>query len=137
MSETALYCRTAYNSAEAERSQVELLKWYAQKNGFNSCAIYCEWNTSGVTLDRPFMQKLLSDVRTGEVKRIIVKDLSRFARSFLIINELFRLLREYDVEVISINDGGVIDIEWGNDLADAIRLFTQKEKTWRSKITVV
>ena len=110
MNNTVLYCRTANSDKSVLESQLKSLYQYGRMNGYEPNTEYCDWNESGLTLDRPSMQKLLADIRAGEVKRIIVKNLSRFSRNLFHINELNHLFCEHDVEVVSVNDGGVIDM---------------------------
>lgn len=61
---------------------------------------------SGVTFDRPALNAMLDDVRSGNINCIIVKDLSRFGRNYIeagrYIRTLFPLL---GVRFIAINDG--------------------------------
>lgn len=61
---------------------------------------------SGVTFDRPALNAMLDDVRSGEINCIVVKDLSRFGRNYIeagrYIRTLFPLL---GVRFIAINDG--------------------------------
>jgi DNA invertase Pin-like site-specific DNA recombinase len=128
MSSTVIYCRTANSGVDEQEQQLKMLNWYSQKMGYVPIKAYCDWNTSGTTLDRPYMNRLLSEVRAGEVRRIVVKDLSRLARNFLLINELFHLFREYDVELVSMNDGGVMNVPEANKLPDAIWAIIKKQR---------
>ncbi len=61
---------------------------------------------SGVTFDRPALNELLEEVKTGTVDCIIVKDLSRFGRNYIetgrYIEEIFPFL---GVRFIAVNDG--------------------------------
>ena len=120
MSNTVLYCRTANSGEDIQEQQLYFLTRYSQRMGYAPVVAYCDWNTSGVTLDRPMMNKLIVEVRTGVVRRIVVKDLSRLARDFLLTEKLFNLLREYDVEIVSVNDGGIIDLAEAKKLSDAL-----------------
>ena len=60
---------------------------------------------TGTNTKRPAFQKLLSDVRSGKIGVIIVKDMSRFSRKFIVlgdyVEQIFPLL---GVRFISIND---------------------------------
>lgn len=60
---------------------------------------------SGTNLSRPGIQHLLSLVKRGLVRTIIVRDLSRFARNYLEAGHYLEfILPSYDVRFISIND---------------------------------
>ena len=123
MNNTVIYCRTANCDMEIIERQLEVLNRYVQKTGYVYSAVYCDCNESGATLDRPNMLKLLNDIRAGEVKRIIVKDLSRLARSHYHFYKLINIFYEYGVELISVNDGGFVDIEWAKKSFDTLLAF--------------
>lgn len=60
---------------------------------------------SGTNMNRPGMQKLLRMVERGQVRTVIVRDLSRFARNYLEAGHYLEyVLPAYDVRFISIND---------------------------------
>ena len=60
---------------------------------------------SGTNLNRPGMQRLLRMVERGQVRTIIVRDLSRFARNYLEAGHYLEFVfPAYDVRFISIND---------------------------------
>ncbi len=117
---TVLYCRTASGGEIAVSSQKDIMRRYCELNGYNIKEIYCDCNVSGLTLTRPSLQKLYHDIRSGDVKRIIVTNLSRLARNLQHINELVHLLSKYGVELIAINDGGLVDVHKTARLADAM-----------------
>lgn len=60
---------------------------------------------SGTNMNRPGMQRLLSLVKSGNVKAVIVRDLSRFSRNFLEGGHYLEFVfPAYGVRFISIND---------------------------------
>lgn len=60
---------------------------------------------SGTNLNRPGMQRLLKLVERGQVRTVIVRDLSRFARNYLEAGHYLEFVfPAYDVRFISIND---------------------------------
>jgi len=67
MNDTVIYCRTASGGVDeiANALQLDSLNQYGQSMGYSPSAAYCDWNESGKTLDRPYLQKLLADVRAG------------------------------------------------------------------------
>ena len=60
---------------------------------------------SGTNMNRPGMKRLLRMVERGQVRTIIVRDLSRFARNYLEAGHYLEFVfPAYDVRFISIND---------------------------------
>ena len=61
---------------------------------------------SGVSFDRPALNAMLDDVKSGKVNCIIVKDLSRFGRNYIEVGRYIRTLFPLlGVRFIAINDG--------------------------------
>lgn len=81
---TALYARFSRNDSDNESDSIanqrKILQNYAKEKGFTRTKFYADDGISGTTFDRPDFQRLLTDIENGEVKTVIVKDLSRFGR---------------------------------------------------------
>ena len=58
-----------------------VLRRYSEDHGFEIYDEYIDDGISGTTFDRPQVQRLLNDAKTGVINTIIVKDLSRFGRN--------------------------------------------------------
>ena len=106
----AFYTRVARADADALSAQERQVTDYAEANGyesgeFNIHRFYRDNGVTGSTLDRPGMNKLMADVREGRVDVLIVKDLSRVARNYLLMEDWFQFLKKHSVRFISANDG--------------------------------
>ncbi len=68
-------------------------------------AEFCDDGFSGTNMDRPGMQELLKQVRQRKIGCILVKDMSRFARSYIelgdYLNQIFPFM---GVRFIAVND---------------------------------
>ena len=64
-------------------NQRTILRKYAEEHGFEIHGEYIDDGVSGTTFDRPEVQRLLDDAKTGVINTIIVKDLSRFGRNYI------------------------------------------------------
>ena len=88
-------------------------------------SVYIDDGYSGTTFDRPDFQRMVADVRAGLVKRVIIKDMSRFGRDYLqvcIYTEM--IFPEYEVHFVAVNDG--VDSQKGeNDLTPFRNLFNE------------
>ena len=42
---------------------------------------------SGVDFDRPSFREMMNDIRSGKVNCVIVKDLSRFGRNYILVGQ--------------------------------------------------
>lgn len=97
----AVYARTAADdeAGTACRDQVrralELLGTPAR------AAVYADARRSGLDADRPGLLRLLADIRRGGLRRLVVRDLTRLARSAALLETILRELRAGGVELLT------------------------------------
>lgn len=133
---TALYCRLSQEDELAGESgsiqhQKQILREYAEKNGFPNPKVWADDGYSGVSFDRPGYNEMMAEVEAGNVSTIIVKDHSRLGRNRLVMGYLIEeKLPDYGVRYIAINDA--VDTDKGVDESLAIRdLFNE----WHARDT--
>ena len=68
-------------------NQRSMLRKYAEEHGFEIHDEYIDDGVSGTTFQRPEVQRLLDDAKTGIINTIIVKDLSRFGRNYIEVGQ--------------------------------------------------
>lgn len=85
---TALYCRLSRDDelqgdSNSIINQKKILQKYALEHGYTNFRFYIDDGISGTTFNRPGFQEMIADVEAGIVKRVIIKDMSRFGRDYL------------------------------------------------------
>lgn len=87
---TAIYARLSVeNSGKSEdkdviRNQIEICKAYVEENPqFDLIETFVENGKTGTTFDRPQFNRLMDDIKSGKIKCLIVRDLSRFGRDYI------------------------------------------------------
>ena len=68
-------------------NQRTILRKFAEDRGFEVHDEYIDDGVSGTTFQRPEVQRLLDDAKTGIINTIIVKDLSRFGRNYIEVGQ--------------------------------------------------
>ena len=111
----AAYTRISHEEIQKEKlglssnsinTQFDIISNYAKEMGFSECKQYIDDGYSGTVFDRPAFNKLMQDVEKGNVSCIIVKDLSRLGRDYLMTGYLIeKFFPKYNVRFIAINDG--------------------------------
>lgn len=107
---TALYCRYSYDDGqETENSSIThqkaLLKEYAEHNGFTNIRYYVDDGYTGTNFNRPDFQRMMEDVENGIIETVLVKDMSRFGRNYILVGQYVELvLPQHHVRVIGITD---------------------------------
>ena len=86
---TALYERLSQeDKADGESNSIanqkRILERYCRDHGITAYRHYDEDDGySGTNFNRPGFQRMLADIKAGKIKRVIVKDMSRFGRDYL------------------------------------------------------
>ena len=85
---TALYCRLSRDDelqgdSNSIVNQKKILEKYAREHGYSNFKFYVDDGISGTTFNRPGFQQMIADIEAGLVKRVIIKDMSRFGRDYL------------------------------------------------------
>lgn len=87
-----------------------MLRKYAEEHGFTIHDEYIDDGISGTTFQRPEVQRLLGDAKTGVINTIIVKDLSRFGRNYIEVGQYIDyVFPAFGIRFIAIQDN--IDTE--------------------------
>lgn len=67
---------------------------------------FCDDGWSGKNFQRPAFLQMMEQVKTGKIQCIVVKDLSRFGRDYLVVgNYISRVFPFLGVRFIAVNDG--------------------------------
>ena len=112
---TALYCRTASPCEQGIAAQKDILTRHADKNGYRYCVMFVDDGESGVDINRPAFQDMFRGIESGYIKRVVISDLSRLSRNYVLTNELLILFNKYGVELVSVRDGfNSLDKDEGN-----------------------
>lgn len=101
------------NESVSIENQNAFLEDYATKNGFQNIVHMPDDGWSGTRWDRPYYLKMLDEVERGNVRTILIKDMSRLGRDHLRVGLFLEQLRERGVRLIAVAEG--IDTAKGED----------------------
>ena len=103
-----LYCRVAHDDSFALEHQRFLLQLYAKQAGYTIIGAADEYG-SGLTLDRPALQKVTEAVAAGKVDVVIVHSLTRIGREWGMTQSYIDLLTRHKVKLLCIRDRLLFD----------------------------
>ena len=110
MKKTALYCRLSHDDEQKGDNnsivnQKSILEEYARKHKYYNYEFYVDDGFSGVRFSRPDFERMMNKVEAKEIDTIIVKDLSRIGRNYLLVGNLIEnILPKHNVRFIAINE---------------------------------
>ncbi len=91
-------------SLSIENQRIILTKYVAER-GWTITDEYIDDGYSGTNFERPEVQRLLEDAKTGRIDTIIVKDLSRFGRNYIFVGQYVDyIFPMYHIRFIAISD---------------------------------
>ena len=138
---TALYCRLSQDDGMEGDSnsiinQKKILQKYALEHGYSNFRFYIDDGISGTTFNRPGFQQMIADVEAGIVKRVIIKDMSRFGRDYLQVGMYTEIMfPEHDVHFIAVNDG--VDSAQGDNEFTPFRNIINEMFSLRMEVDVI
>lgn len=86
-------------------NQRKMLTDYVSEQGWTIYDEYVDDGISGVSFDRPGIQRMLDDAKMGKINLIICKDLSRFGRNYIQVGQYVDyLFPMYNIRFIALTD---------------------------------
>ena len=128
---TALYARLSKDDDLVGDSnsivhQKEILAEYAKEHGFTNIEFYVDDGFSGTNFNRPDFQRMMADAEEGKISTVIVKDMSRFGRDYIMVGYYTEIyFSNLDIRFIAINDNVDSNIQTENDLTPFKNVFNE------------
>jgi DNA invertase Pin-like site-specific DNA recombinase len=105
----AAYVRTAVDDPVQGRTQTDLCSEYSRRTfGTEPDFLFCDPGASGKSGRRRGLQDLVKIIRARRVRAVVAADLDRIHRNIARLATFFELMREYDVSLHSVSDGGPV-----------------------------
>ena len=107
----ALYCRLSRDDELSGESssistQRQMLRQYANEQGFHVFDDYIDDGYSGTNFERPNFERMIEDIENGKVNCVITKDLSRLGRNYILTGQYTEMyFPSKNVRYIALNDG--------------------------------
>jgi site-specific DNA recombinase len=106
-----IYCRLSKDDGSCDeslsvRNQKELLQNYAINQDWFIYDVYIDDGYTGTNFNRPGFQRMISDIEHDYVNLVLVKDLSRLGRNYILCGQYTEIyFPEKGVRFVAIHDG--------------------------------
>jgi site-specific DNA recombinase len=118
-----------FNSLDAQREACEAYIKSQAHEGWRLVADhYDDGGISGASLERPALQTLLADVRTGKINTVVVYKVDRLTRSLADFAKLVELFDQYEVSFVSITQSFNTTSSMGRLTLNVLLSFAQFER---------
>ena len=108
---TAIYVRLSREDerkieSESVENQMEFLKDYVAKDASLLLTdVYVDRHVTGTKFDRPEFNRMITDIRSGRINCVVVKDLSRLGRNYLEAGDYIeKIFPFFGVRFIAVTD---------------------------------
>lgn len=102
MRKVAIYTRVSQKTQNVTR-QLEELREIAICNDFKVVEEYADEGVSGITKERPFLNKMIQDGLAGKFDTVMVLELSRLGRSVRHMCEITGILKSKNIHLYCVN----------------------------------
>lgn len=128
---TAVYVRLSMenlgrddNGATIENQKDVCREYISQCPDLQLLKVYEDNGWSGINMHRPAFEEMMGDVKTGTIKAIVVRDLSRFSRNYIEAGTyLEKIFPELGVRFISVKEQ--LDTSKVGDISDSLMVSLQ------------
>lgn len=100
MKKCVLYARSAVACRASVGAQLTALRDWAAEKGLEIVGEYQDNGISGITLDRPGLQKLLEDGAKGGIGVLLCYDIAHLSRDLEQFHELCGRLKSLGIEIV-------------------------------------
>lgn len=98
------------SQVESFEKQIEFFKEFTKKNGYELYKLYADEGISGKQIKhRKQFQQMMQDAKAKKFDKVVVKDVSRFARNTVDLLQSIRELKSYGIEVDFLNNGEIME----------------------------
>ncbi len=127
----AIYARQSVDKKDSLsiEAQIEQCKKFAGDN----IKVFKDKGYSGKNINRPEFSKLISEVETGNIKKIFVYRLDRFSRSIADFSRIWELLNKHSVEFHSATENFDTSTPMGRAMLNVVLVFAQLERETTSE----
>jgi len=108
--DVGIYCRLSRDDGNGESASIQsqklMLTEYVNSHNWRIVDYYCDDGVSGVTFDRPELNRLIDDIEAGKLNLVICKDLSRLGRNYILAGQFSEIyFPSKGVRFIALTDG--------------------------------
>ena len=129
----AIYVRVSTDAQREEgysvEAQTEMAEAFVKSKGITHYEFYIDGGFSGSNIDRPALQRLICDVKSGKIKTVVVYKLDRLSRSqkdtLYLIEDIFN---PNNVDFISMNESMDTSTPLGRLMLGILSAFAQLER---------
>lgn len=125
---TAIYVRQSVDKKDSISIDTQVEECRRKVSSNDDYEVFNDKGYSGATDNRPEFQRMMSEVRKGNIKKIIIYKLDRISRSLLDFLNMQSEFKKHKVELISCNENFDTSTSVGKLLLNMLMMFAEMER---------
>lgn len=123
----AIYARQSIEKKDSVsiEAQIEKCKYFCEEQEYK---IYKDAGYSGKNINRPQFTKLLEDIKSGLITKVIAYRLDRISRSIADFSQLLIMFEHHNVKFVSATENFDTDTPMGRAMINIVMTFAQLER---------
>ena len=122
----AIYVRQSVDKKDSISIEGQIEKCKLECDG--AFKVYKDKGFSGKNTNRPAFNELLNDIKNSDISKIVVYRLDRFSRSIADFGAVCRVLKEKNVDFVSVNEKFDTTTPMGRAMLHIIMVFAELER---------
>lgn len=125
---TAIYGRQSVDKKDSISIEAQIGLCKKECNGESNFKIYTDKGYSGKNTDRPQFRRMMQDVKSGLIDRVVVYRLDRLSRSITDFGHMWEELNNFNVSFTSVSEKFDTETPTGRAMLYIIMIFAQLER---------
>ena len=125
---TAIYVRQSVDKKDSISIETQIEECKRKISINDDYEVFNDKGYSGATDNRPEFQRMMAEIRKGNIKRIIIYKLDRISRSLLDFLNMQSVFKTHKVELISCNENFDTSTSVGKLLLNLLMMFAEMER---------
>jgi site-specific DNA recombinase len=118
-----------FNSLDAQRESGEhFIQSHVRENWIALPERYDDGAYSGATMDRPALQRLIADIKAGQIDCVLVYKIDRLSRSLSDFTRMMEFFKEHDVTMVSVTQAFNANTSSGTLMTNLLMTFASYER---------
>jgi site-specific DNA recombinase len=115
MTRVAIYARfsSAMQSEASIEDQLRICRERTEREGWTVCEIFTDMAMSGASMQRPGVQRLMTEASRGNFDIIVAEALDRLSRDQADVATLFKRLSFHGVRIVTLSEGEISELHVG------------------------
>lgn len=124
----AIYARQSLDKKDSLSIEGQIEKCLTKLNANDDYEVYQDKGYSGKNTNRPELKRLIEDIKSNKVKKVVIYKIDRISRNIKDFYDLWEMMKEYKCQVVSATEDFDTTTPMGEGMMGILAIFAQMER---------